>query len=273
MNLCSAVIGLFLFRRIDPIPYRCRPKPLITMKTLVSKNKLPVFLILLLLIVNWPSSFGKAAFSELRNSPVSASINSRTMQLYDKLNLSAMGLSFKAYDYAMSGFERLQQAGKFCDRQLISIIDFTKPSTEKRLFVIDLHEEKLLFNTYVAHGQNSGKLYAEKFSNKPSSFQSSLGFYETTSTYIGKHGYSLQLNGLEKGINDKADERAIVVHGAPYVSEGMISMQGYIGRSWGCPAIPEKLSKPIIDKIKDGTCLFIFANDHHYLNQSQVFKS
>ena len=243
------------------------------MKTLISRGRLPFFLITLLLILHWPVSFGKSNSIDFRIKTKPVLITNLSMQLYDKLNLDSLGLSTQAYLYALTGYGKLQNAGKFCGQHLLSIIDFTKPSSQKRLFIIDLQEEKILFNTYVAHGQNSGTLYAEKFSNKLSSFQSSLGFYETKETYIGKHGYSLQLNGLEKGINDKADERAIVVHGAAYVSEGMINMQGYIGRSWGCPAIPEKLSKPIIDKIKDGTCLFIFANDNQYLEHSQVFKS
>ena len=243
------------------------------MKTLISKGRLPFFLITLLLILHWPVSFGKSNSNDFKMYNKPALISSLSMQLYEKLNLESLGLSSQAYFHAIIGFEKMQNAGKFCGQHLLSIIDFTKPSSQKRLFVIDLQEEKILFNTYVAHGQNSGNLYAVKFSNKPSSFQSSLGFYETNDTYLGKHGYSLHLNGLEKGINDKADERAIVIHGAAYVSEGIINMQGYIGRSWGCPAIPEKLSKPIIDKIKEGTCLFIFANDNQYLEHSQVFKS
>ncbi len=195
------------------------------------------------------------------------------MVLYEALNLNSLGLSEQAYELAIKGFDNLKCEGKFNHQNIISIIDFTKPSAEKRLFIIDVENGKLLFNTYVAHGQNSGTLYAEKFSNKPSSFQSSLGFYETTETYIGKHGYSLQLNGLEKGINDKADSRAIVVHGASYVSEGIIRAQGYLGRSWGCPAVPEKLSKPIIDKIKNGTCMFIYGNDKNYFNRSAILNS
>ena len=243
------------------------------MKTLFSKGRLPFFLFTLLLILHWPVSFGKSNSVDFKIHERTNLISKLSMQLYEKLSLDSLGLSSQAYLHAISGFEKLQNAGKFCGQHLLSIIDFTKPSSQKRLFIIDLQQEKVLFNTYVAHGQNSGTLYAEKFSNKPSSFQSSLGFYETKETYIGKHGYSLQLNGLEKGINDKANERAIVVHGAAYVSEGLINMQGFIGRSWGCPAIPEKLSKPIIDKIKEGTCLFIFANDNQYFQHSQVFKS
>ena len=131
----------------------------------------------------------------------------------------------------------------------------------------------MLFNTYVAHGQNSGKEFANRFSNAPESFQSSLGFYETSETYQGKNGYSMHLTGLEKGINDKADQRAIVMHGAPYVSENYIHSQGYIGRSWGCPAVPEKHNKPIIDRIKNGTCLFIYAGNKTYSRKSKILNS
>lgn len=179
-----------------------------------------------------------------------------------------MGLSETAFDYAIAGFEKLIQEGKIANDDIISIIDFSKSSAEKRLFVIDLKNERLIFNTYVAHGQKSGSEFAKTFSNKPESYQSSLGFYETTDTYIGKNGYSLHLNGLEKGINDNANQRAIVMHGAPYVSEQLIHAKGYIGRSWGCPAIPEILSRPIINKIKNGSCLFIYANDQSYFKKS-----
>jgi hypothetical protein len=190
--------------------------------------------------------------------------------LYGRLNLDVMGLSREAFNYALSGYEKLRQAGKITNDRIITIIDFTKSSSSKRLFVIDLEKELLLFNTYVAHGQNSGKAYATQFSNIPESLQSSLGFYQTSETYIGKHGYSMQLIGLENGINDKANERAIVLHGAEYVSEQLIRAQGYIGRSWGCPAVPEKYSKPIINAIKNGSCLFIYASDKNYLKKSRL---
>jgi hypothetical protein len=129
-----------------------------------------------------------------------------------------------------------------------------------------------MFNTYVAHGVNSGLEFANRFSNIPSSLQSSLGFYQTWETYTGKHGYSLQLNGLESGINDNASQRAIVIHGAPYVSESFIRSNGYLGRSWGCPAIPEPIVKPLIDRIKNHTCIFIYANDKKYLHQSPILN-
>ena len=190
--------------------------------------------------------------------------------LYDSLRLNLMGLSRQAFDYAIQGFDYLVKNGQLANDRIISIVDFSQPSSKKRLFVIDLDMAKVVFNTYVAHGVNSGAATASHFSNRPESYQSSLGFYETRTTYMGGNGYSLRLDGLEPGINDNANRRDIVIHGAPYVSEELIRSQGYIGRSWGCPALPEKLHKPIIDKIKNGTCLFIFSPDKNYLNHSRI---
>lgn len=190
--------------------------------------------------------------------------------LYDSLRLNLMGLSQQAFNYAMKGFNYLAESGRLANEKIISIVDFSLPSSQKRLFVIDLEKAKVIFNTYVAHGANSGLASADRFSNTPQSNMSSLGFYETLGTYIGGNGYSLKLEGLEAGINDNANRRAIVVHGAPYVNESLAKTRGYIGRSWGCPALPENLSKPIIDKIKNGTCLFIFSPDRNYLTHSRV---
>ncbi|MGC4102808.1 murein L,D-transpeptidase catalytic domain family protein [Ferruginibacter sp.] len=192
--------------------------------------------------------------------------------VYDSLRLNVMGLSQQAFDCAMHGFDYLVKAGKIANRKIISIADFSLPSYKKRLFVIDLEKYKVVFNTYVAHGVNSGKEYAAQFSNRPESNQSSLGFYETMNTYIGKNGYSLHLQGLDKGFNDNADSRAIVMHGADYVNEDLIQSQGYIGRSWGCPAVSEQLHKPIINKIKNGTCFFIYSPDKNYLSHSKILK-
>ena len=141
------------------------------------------------------------------------------------------------------------------------------------MFIIDLQNVKLLFKTYVAHGANSGKEFASKFSNKLSSNKSSLGFYETLNTYEGGNGYSLRLQGMEQGINDNANKRAIVLHGAGYVDERLIHSQGYIGRSWGCPAVPQALHRSIIDKIKNGSCLFIFSPNSKYLTSSKIINS
>jgi L,D-transpeptidase catalytic domain len=193
--------------------------------------------------------------------------------VYDSLKLAALGMTKQVFDYAMKGFISLKEAGKLKDTSIISIADLSKSSCKKRLFVIDLKNCKLLFNTYVAHGMNSGQEYARQFSNIPESNKSSIGFFETADTYSGKHGYSLHLVGMEKGINDNASKRDIVMHGAEYVSESRIQAMGYIGRSQGCPAIPERLHKPIIDKIKNGTCLFIFGDDRNYFRRSAMVNA
>jgi hypothetical protein len=142
--------------------------------------------------------------------------------------------------------------------KIITIIDFSLPSTARRLWTINMVTGEILFNTLVAHGKNTGQNIAEKFSNIPQSYQSSLGFYLTDQVYTGKHGHSLRLKGLEKNINDKAWERAIVIHGADYVSESFIKAHGRLGRSHGCPAIPPELTDDFIRTIKEGSLLFIY---------------
>lgn len=178
--------------------------------------------------------------------------------VYDSLHLSFSGLSHAAFNFAKEGFTKLIEEGQLLNDSIIAIIDFSLPSNKKRLFVIDLKNYKVLFNTLVAHGRNTGKEFATSFSNKSSSYKSSPGFYITRETYLGKNGYSLKLDGIEKGINDKAYNRGIVMHGARYVSQDLANEQGYIGRSEGCPAIPVKISKSVINTIKCGTCLFIY---------------
>jgi len=249
------------------------------MKNNRSKKIYVFFSSVLIFMTQIPLSFAKpkenkavllsSVHAELMGS---ADLKEERLFIYDSLRLNFLGLSQKAYDYAIQGLEKLKSAGKIANDQMISIVDFTKSSSQKRLFVIDLEHHKLLFNTYVAHGQNSGSEFASHFSNSPESYQSSLGFYKTLDTYNGKNGYSLHLYGLESGFNNNADERAIVMHGAPYVSEDFIRTKGYIGRSWGCPAVPEKLTKPIIDKIKNGTCLFIYSENKKYLRRSRILN-
>lgn len=243
------------------------------MKRILFKNTLLPFLIIFICMIQFPYSFAKSTLWEPVLSNTSKVASNRSLELYNKLQLKKAGLSEKAFLFAIEGFEKIKQSRTFNNDHIISIIDFTKASSKKRLFVVDIENEMVLFNTYVAHGQHSGKRFATNFSNTAESLQSSLGFYETSQTYFGKNGYSLQLIGLEKGINDNANERSIVMHGAPYVCEQFIKSNGYLGRSWGCPAVPEDLTKPIINTIKNGTCLFIYANDQHYLNTSVMFKS
>ncbi len=193
--------------------------------------------------------------------------------IYDSLKLGTIGLSRQAYDYAMKGYNYLRSIGRLKNDNIISIVDFSLQSAKKRLFILDLKNYKILFNTYVAHGRNSGRELASQFSNENESYKSSLGFYVTQDTYNGNHGYSLRLQGEEKGINDNAINRAIVMHSAWYVNENVAKSQGYIGRSQGCPALPEELTKPIIEKIKDGSCLFLYSSDKYYMSHSQILQA
>ncbi|HPE77879.1 MAG TPA: murein L,D-transpeptidase catalytic domain family protein [Draconibacterium sp.] len=193
--------------------------------------------------------------------------------IYSFLNLSQLGLSKEAYQFAVKGFNKLKEQGQLLNSSILTIIDFSQSSNNKRLYVIDLYKKALLFNTYVAHGKNTGNEFAEKFSNIPGTFQSSLGFYVTENMAIGsKVGLSLILKGIEKGINDKAREREIIIHGADYATEDFIKKNGRLGRSFGCPSLPPDLIKPVAESIKDGTCLFIYKHDENYLNKSTVLN-
>ncbi|HKO79042.1 MAG TPA: murein L,D-transpeptidase catalytic domain family protein [Chitinophagaceae bacterium] len=192
--------------------------------------------------------------------------------VYDSLQLNLSGLSREAFDNAKKGWEKLSGEGKLNNQSVIAIVDFSQPSTKKRLYVLDMENYKVLFNTLVAHGRNSGKEWAKSFSNKLSSFKSSPGFYITGQTYTGSNGYSLKLTGIENGINDKAMQRAIVMHGADYVNESFIASRGYIGRSQGCPAVPLKDAKSIINTLKDGSCLYIYVPDQKYLSRSVMLN-
>ncbi len=185
------------------------------------------------------------------------------ISLYDSLGLARQGLSQTAFKYAWFGFQKMK-----LQNPVMAIADFSQSSCKKRLYVIDVLRKKLLLNTYVAHGRNSGQEYAKSFSNKESSFQSSLGFYRTLGTYQGKHGLSLKLEGVEKGINDRAMQRAIVMHGADYVSEDFIKNTGRLGRSLGCPAVSIADSKKLINMLYNGAGLFIYSMDQKYFKQS-----
>ena len=215
-------------------------------------------------------------FIVFNNSGVEKTTNSlkgTTSDCYKLWELESAGLSEKAFNYAMKGFGYLNNANLITKKNILTIVDFSKPSTHKRLYVIDVESGKILFNTWVAHGRNSGNEYANQFSNLPESHQSSLGFYITMDTYSGGNGYSLRLKGCEKGINDKAFERAIVIHGADYVSGQFINSRGALGRSYGCPALPVELSKKIIDVIKNGSCLFLYHPTKKYCTKSKILNS
>jgi len=248
------------------------------MKKFTLKKSYISFSSFFLVALSMPFVFAKS--KPMSNTIITTSVKSNTISpaelrrnnIYDSLKLGSLGLAKEAFDYAMKGLDIMKAVGKVENYNVISIVDFSRASSQKRLYVLDLKNQKVLFNTYVAHGMNSGKEYAQNFSNDPSSDKSSLGFYETLGTYNGEHGYSLKLEGLEKGINDNANRRNIVMHGAEYVGASMVRSHGYIGRSWGCPAIPPALQVPIIQKIKNGTCLFIYSPDKDYINHSEILK-
>ena len=196
-------------------------------------------------------------------APVAAVSDDRT--LYNELGLEGT-VCFGAFEQALDGYAGIHWKRK----QVLTLIDFTKPSTEERMAVIDMSRRKVLFKTHVAHGRNSGGNYATEFSNRSGSYQSSLGFYLTDHTYIGGNGYSLVLDGLEPGVNDNARARAVVMHGAAYADPAVAARQGRLGRSLGCPALPEAVNRQVIDAIKDGSVLFIYADNADYLAQSSV---
>lgn len=188
-------------------------------------------------------------------------------------NLVDTGLSRDVFDLAIKGLRKLDSDGKLNNPNIVTIADYSQSSNKKRLYVIDLKNRKLLFNTYVAHGRNTGDEYASSFSNKEGSFKSSLGFYVTEKPIVGSHtGFALLINGVEKGFNDHAVQRQIIIHAAEYASENFIKKHGRLGRSYGCPSLPPDMNKPIIETIKGGTCLFLYNPNKDYIGKSALLN-
>lgn len=176
------------------------------------------------------------------------------------LDREVLAMAFKSSRCAVSGGIDMPQR--------LAVIDFSLPSSEKRLWIFDLEAEQLVLNDLVAHGKNSGDFRSTSFSNNDGSFQSSIGLFQTQESYIGKHGYSLRLDGLEPGINDRARERAIVIHGADYVNESWVNKYGRIGRSHGCPAVDNRVIRQVVDNLKGGQLIFTFYPDQKWLHSS-----
>jgi hypothetical protein len=193
-------------------------------------------------------------------------------RLYNELRLSDIGLSKQAFELAYKGYEKLLRRQKLTNSSILTICDFSQSSNKKRLYVLDLERDTVLLTTYVAHGRGSGGEYASRFSNNNRSRQTSLGFYITSSTYNGENGRSLRLRGLEPGFNDRAARRSIVIHGAAYIGDEYLQSNKFMGRSYGCPAVPRDVSDEIIDLIKDGTCLFIYHPTKKYLQKSRILN-
>ncbi len=182
---------------------------------------------------------------------------------------STGSIELNVFDMALSAASCAVRAGKVGNPQTLTVIDYSKPSTQKRLWVFDLTNGELMYEELVAHGQGSGANQSTLFSNEPETHQSSLGLFVTDTTYAGKNGYSLRLDGLDKGINDRARERAIVMHGAPYVSNAFVKANGRLGRSWGCPAIRNDAAREIIDRIKEGGLVFAYYPDKEWMKSSK----
>ena len=196
----------------------------------------------------------------------------RISVMYNKLETTSGKPNYDVFQKAMNGYLKLNKKNYFGERNLLTIIDFGISSNKKRLWVIDLDNQKVIYNTLVAHGRNSGDEFAQQFSNIPESFKSSLGFYVTGSTYYGKHGLSLYLDGKESGFNDKARDRTIVMHGANYVSNDFIKQYGRLGRSYGCPALSMAEYQEVINLVANKTCLFIYSPNNEYLTKSKLIN-
>jgi hypothetical protein len=178
----------------------------------------------------------------------------------------------KVFALALGAARCAVRAGAANDPGTLTVIDYSRPSTAKRLWVYDVSERTLLYEELVAHGQGSGANLATLFSNEPDTHRTSIGLFVTHDTYVGRNGYSLRLDGLDKGFNDRARERAIVMHGAPYVNQAFAKAQGRIGRSWGCPALDDAIARKVIDTVKGGGLVFSYYPDENWLKSSRFLK-
>lgn len=247
--------------------FRLRSLSFLLSRILMQKHVvLSIVSLILLLNINF-TAIGKSESTEFLTEP-SDSV------LYDSIHFGVVEKpDFEMFRLALAGFQKLKENRTIRNQDILTLIDFSKSANQKRLWIIDLKNYKVLKHSLVAHGRNTGEEYARKFSNIPESNQSSLGFYITGSIYTGKHGTSLKLHGVEKGINDNAEKRAIVMHAADYVSENFIKRVGRLGRSQGCPAVPVEEHKEIINTLANGSCLFIYYPDESYLANSSVYVS
>ncbi|TDH18331.1 murein L,D-transpeptidase catalytic domain family protein [Segetibacter sp. 3557_3] len=193
--------------------------------------------------------------------------------VYESIGLLTYGLERDVFSKAYKGYQYLLNKGVLRKTSTLTICDYSQSSNNKRLYVIDLKEGKLLYNTYVSHGKNSGQEFATSFSNITNSNKSSLGFLVTAETYSGKAGYSMRFDGMESGVNDKVRMRDIVLHGSRFVNEHFMDMRGAIGKSLGCPAVPLVQAKKIIDAIKGGSCFYVNHPDDWYTRTSTILNA
>jgi hypothetical protein len=210
-------------------------------------------------------------FLTLGSKPSSAVVPAALPQSeFSALQNIAPALSPKALEVALLSLERLKASGATVRSDVLAVIDYTKPSTDRRLWVFDLIHRRVLFNELAAHGKNSGDRMAMRFSNAPNSLMTSIGALLTGDTYVGKHGLSLRLQGLERGINDNCMSRDIVIHAAEYVNEQLARAKGRIGRSWGCPAVRPQISKSLIETLRGGALVLAYYPDETWLRTSRL---
>ncbi|MEO8253212.1 MAG: murein L,D-transpeptidase catalytic domain family protein [Flavobacterium sp.] len=235
-------------------------------------KRLSFFLVFVFLLLSTNVFFSKAKASDvvLKKNVVRANEDSNVEEIYSKLHSDNLSLpKLESFKEALDGFNKLKAQG-LISKNILTLIDFSLSANTKRLWVIDLDTDTILLHSLVAHGRNTGQEFANSFSNLPESYKSSLGFYVTGEIYSGKHGKSLKLDGVEKGINDNARTRAVVIHGANYVSDSFIQNNKRLGRSLGCPAVPIEVTDKLIRTIKDKSCLFIYFPSESYKNSSKL---
>ena len=234
--------------------------------------KKTIFIILLSLSSAIYCSFAEASFFGLfsDSTPV---VNSSVEKEAQALESKAKDLNPNVLKLALNAYSEAQKEGINVNKPILTVIDYPLPSSAKRMWVLDLENKKVLFNTLVAHGKYSGEAYSTKFSDDSGSLQSSLGVFLTENTYSGHNGYTLKIKGLEPGFNSKAEARHIVIHGAHYVSEELAKLRGAIGRSWGCPALDPRVSGPVINTIKDGSLVVAYYPDKKWLKNSKFIVS
>ncbi|MBC5772650.1 murein L,D-transpeptidase catalytic domain family protein [Pontibacter sp. KCTC 32443] len=240
---------------------------------MVAKRLFPLFAPLIFSPMASPIS-SSAAKKNVKSTNKTTVANYKIMQfdqvaysLYNEMGLGQSGLKYEVFSKALTGYYNMKHQGKLSDKPVLTMVDFTKSSTQKRLWVVDIEKKEVLHHTYVAHGRNSGLEFAENFSNDDKSYMSSIGFYVTQNTYKGKHGLSLKIEGLDEGFNTNALDRCIVIHGAEYASPEVIAKAGRLGRSLGCPALPMEEHEGIINTVMGNTAMYIHANSDTYTSQ------
>jgi hypothetical protein len=227
---------------------------------------LPTLLLFSIAIISWkPINANKHDAKAKSGSLASVLLEKYADNIYETAHLQETGLDFGVFKKAVTGFINLKTAKKEpVSNAILTICDLSRSSTEKRMWIIDMVSKSLVLNTWVAHGRGSGENWATNFSDREESHASSLGFYVTDDIYYGKNGRSLRLDGLDEGFNTHARARAIVIHAADYVNPNIVSKIGYLGRSYGCPAVAPEVAELVLDVLKEKTVLFINGNNIHY---------